>query len=450
MVSWFRDYWYKYIGDPDIKQQNENICSELLISFYLCKVKNASILIVGAGPAGVSTSAFLSQKKIPHTIIDKARFPRDKICGDALSGKTVFVLNKIDPRIVNELKNDSAHYTGSYGICFFSPNGRRLDIPFSLNPENLKNAPGFIARRIHFDEYLYNRIDKTYATILPETELQDLVREKNKVKATLSSRTGITSEHFDLVVGAEGERSVVAKKLDPVKKNLISYSAALRCYYSGVTDNHPANFIELHFVKDLLPGYFWIFPMNDGTCNVGIGMRSDVVSKKKINLRKKMEDIIKNHPVISGRFTHAKAESEYSGWGLPLGSTLRNACGDNFLLTGDAGSLIDPFTGEGIGNALYSGMLAADTIEAAITKNDFGKNTLAGYQHALHSRLQPELNLSFRIQQLATKAWLFNFVVKKAANNRTLRETITSMFDDIDIRANLKKPSFYFKLMFGK
>ncbi len=409
-----------------------------------------SILIVGAGPAGASTSAFLSQKKIPHTIIDKASFPRDKICGDALSGKTVLVLNKMDPKIVDEFSANSSEYTGSYGICFFSPDGTKLDVPFSLKPESLKNAPGFISKRIHFDNYLYQRIDTKYATLLPETELTDLFRENGKVLATFTNKNGKSSGYYDIVIGSDGERSIVAKKLDPVKKDLTSYSAALRCYYSGVTGNHPEKYIELHFIKDLLPGYFWIFPMNDGTANVGIGMRSDVVAKKKINLRKKMLEIISDHPVIGPRFKNAKAESEISGWGLPLGSKERSLYGDNYLLTGDAGSLIDPFTGEGIGNALYTGMIAADTIEYAIQQNNFSSKTFSIYKERIHRQLSPELQLSYKIQKLAVNAWLFNLVVKKASRNKTLRETITSMFDDMDVRANLRKPSFYLKLLFDK
>jgi flavin-dependent dehydrogenase len=243
---------------------------------------NARVLIAGAGPAGAATSAFLSRKKIYHTIIDKAGFPRDKICGDALSGKTVFVLNKLDPAITTNFKNNTRDYTGSYGISFFAPDGNRLDIPFSLKPDMLKNSPGFIAKRIHFDNYMFNNMISPFAEIRPGTELKNLSRSGNKLIATISGKEGMAVEsEFDIVVGAEGERSVVAKKLSPVRKKLSSYSAALRCYYSGVTGCHSEKFIELHFIKDLLPGYFWIFPMNDGTANVGIGMRSDVVSEKK-------------------------------------------------------------------------------------------------------------------------------------------------------------------------
>ena len=128
-------------------------------------MKDVEILISGAGPAGAATSLFLSKLKIPHTIIDKASFPRDKICGDALSGKVVQVLNKIDSQIINEISENTNQYTGSYGLCFFAPNGKKLEVPFSMNPNTLKNAPGFISRRINFDNFLFNKLDKQFAIV---------------------------------------------------------------------------------------------------------------------------------------------------------------------------------------------------------------------------------------------------------------------------------------------
>src|SRR5690349_15212696 len=98
-----------------------------MVSAYNMEV---NVLIAGAGPAGTTLSLFLSRKKIFHHIIDKAVFPRDKICGDALSGKTVDVLNKLDKNFVAEVASFSENFTGSYGVKFAAPNGKFIDIPF--------------------------------------------------------------------------------------------------------------------------------------------------------------------------------------------------------------------------------------------------------------------------------------------------------------------------------
>ena len=153
-------------------------------------MNDEEILIVGAGPAGSAASLFLSKSKIPHVIVDKAIFPRDKICGDALSGKVVHILNKIDTSFVEDFNLNSSEYTGSFGISFYAPDGKQLDIPFSTNPSMLKNAPGFISRRINFDNYLFNRLDKNYARIETSTELTDIVKENDGVMAFFKNKKG--------------------------------------------------------------------------------------------------------------------------------------------------------------------------------------------------------------------------------------------------------------------
>jgi flavin-dependent dehydrogenase len=228
------------------------------------------------------------------------------------------------------------------------------------------------------------------------------------------------------------------------------YCAGIRAYYKNVTALDTDNFIELHFIDKILPGYFWIFPLPNGEANIGLGMRSDYISKNKINLKKQLEEIINTHPIISKRFKEATLIDDVKGFGLPLGSKKRNISGDNYLLIGDAASLIDPFTGEGIGNAMMSGMLAAQHAQLCLQNNNFSAANNKAYDVAVYKRLWSELSLSRKMQQLVVFPWLFNFVVNKATNNATLRETISAMFEDLDIRERLKQPSFYFKLLFNK
>ena len=125
---------------------------------------DSNVVILGAGPAGTSASLFLSKHKIDHIIIDKSVFPRDKICGDAISGKVVTVLNSIDPAFVFELDNDADHYAKCWGVQFVAPNGKELNIPFRANPEQEKHAPGFISKRMDFDNWLFDKIDGKYAS----------------------------------------------------------------------------------------------------------------------------------------------------------------------------------------------------------------------------------------------------------------------------------------------
>ena len=120
------------------------------------------------------------------------------------------------------------------------------------------------------------------------------------------------------------------------------------------------------------------------------------------------------------------------------------------MLCGDAAMLIDPFTGEGIGNAMFSGLYAANQIEKCLQQNNFSASFMRQYDEALYKRLWSELLLSYRMQQLVNFPSLFNFVVRKANSNKLLSETISCMFEDLDMRARLKNPMFYFKLLFSR
>ncbi|MFN4082482.1 MAG: NAD(P)/FAD-dependent oxidoreductase [Bacteroidia bacterium] len=405
------------------------------------------IVIVGAGPGGCAVSLFLSKLHIPHTIIDKAVFPRDKVCGDALSGKVVYVLKQLNENLVMQYQQSNDIFLPSYGVKFVAPNGKSIDIPFKSDLSNEKHAPGFISKRLHHDNELFKSLDKNYANIIEGAELTGLSKNGNIINYTYNYNGKAIEKSCKLIVGAEGDRSIVAKTFSDIRKENKHYCAGLRAYYSNVADLHPQNFIELHFLEELLPGYFWIFPLTNGLANVGAGMLSDTVSKKRINLKQDMLRAIQQNPNIKHRFANAQLQGKIMGWGLPLGSKQRKISGDNFLLVGDAASLIDPFTGEGIGNAMYSGMLAANHIKNCIEANNYSAAFNAAYDKAFYNRQWDELKLSHTMQKLVKYKWLFNFVVNKAHKNKALRETISCMFEDLDLRAKLRNPLFYFKLL---
>jgi geranylgeranyl reductase family protein len=410
--------------------------------------QSADIVIAGAGPAGSTASLFLSKQQIPHFILDKSFFPREKICGDAISGKASDILYKLDSQIHQELGRITKTFLPCNGILFSAPNGKMLEVPFSNDLSKLKYPAGYISKRLHFDDFLFKKIDRNFASVLEGAEIKSVVRNNGAIELNYSHLGENKILKCRLLIAAEGDRSLSSRSLAGYEKNLDNYSAAVRAYYRNVKGMHAQNFIELHFLKGILPGYFWIFPLPNGDANVGVGIPSYMISKKKINLKEEMQKIISEHPVFRERFRDAELVGEIKGWGLPLGSKRRKISGDNFLLAGDAASLIDPFTGEGIGNAMLSGMKAAEQAQRSMKANNFSKYFLKQYDEEVFRNCGDELKLSTRLQKLSRQAWLLNLFFNKANRSRELRQRLPELLYNPDSRKSLSNMRIYLKLLF--
>ncbi len=407
------------------------------------------IAIIGAGPAGVSTALFLAKKGVPHLLLDKARFPRDKVCGDGLSGKTIGLFNELNPALVEKMSANPNHFLPSWGVSFIAPNGKGIELPFKKDMSGLKHAPGFTSRRIDFDDFLLKQINPQFTNLQVETELVQIKEIPEGLELELIQQGKPLTYLAKVVVGAGGTASLTARKLAKQKIQPQHLFAGLRVYYENISEMHPQNFIELHFIPEALPGYLWIFPLPDNQANVGIGVLSKDIKKKNIHLKTLLQKAIATNPVLARRFKNARAVSSVSGWRLPLGSIKRPLSGERYLLTGDAAALIDPFTGEGIGNAILSGKFAAKILAEAVQKNDFSAAVLKKYDRLLYDDLWSELQISYNIQRLVRFPALFNFVINRVHNNSRLQETFSSMFNDVDMRAKLRSPLFYFRLLFN-
>ncbi|MDB5149082.1 MAG: geranylgeranyl reductase, partial [Mucilaginibacter sp.] len=371
---------------------------------------DTDVLIIGAGPAGASAALFLAKKGIPSIIVDKAKFPRDKICGDALSGKAVEVLNKLDKDFVGELSSNDK-FLGSWGVTFVAPGGESLRVPFNTKKEKT-TAPGFISKRVDFDNWLVEKLRGNSLTqLIEETEIRNYTYYDGSIQAM--AKDGRTFK-ARMVLACDGAYSEFTKDIAGIKTEPAHNCFGLRAYYKNVTGLDKENFIELQFLKEFLPGYFWIFPLPNGYANVGVGMRADKMSSKKINLKKSFESILENNEAIRNRFSNAEKIGDIKLFGLPLGSKKRKLSGNNYMLCGDAAQLIDPFTGEGIGNAMMSGMFAAIQAEKCLLQKKFSAAFMQQYDAELYKRLWPELLLSHRMQQLVNFPSLFDFVVRKA------------------------------------
>ncbi|MFM2225866.1 MAG: hypothetical protein RJA07_2068 [Bacteroidota bacterium] len=408
---------------------------------------STKVLIIGAGPGGAATALYLAKAGIECVLVDKAKFPRDKICGDALSGKVLDRLREINPELISAFEKMNVQVP-CYGVEFVAPNLESIKLPFKKDFKTNKITPGFVAKRIDFDNFLIDEVKRQpLIHLYEETDIASFALKDEKW--LIKSNDGSFECLADIVIAANGAHSQFSKRIGKIEVEHQHYCAGLRAYYKGIEGLSEYNFIELHFLKEFLPGYFWIFPLPDGTANVGVGMRSDHVSSRKVNLKKEMLNIIETNPTLKIRFKNAELIDDIKGYGLPLGSKKRNISGERFMLVGDAASLIDPFTGEGVGNAMLSGKLAAMQTLDCIAKNNFTAVEMKNYDTAVNKELGDELQLSYRLQQLVNNKWLFNWIVRKANRSKLLQDTLINMFENLEVREQFKKPSFYFKLLFN-
>jgi menaquinone-9 beta-reductase len=306
---------------------------------------NKTIVIIGAGPAGSSTAHFLGKHKVPHILFDKAVFPRAKVCGDGLAPKASLMLDRINPEIKSHARLNQV-----WGGTVYSPAGHATEL-YLRRPDKSQQPNAFSIPRKELDHLLLKETNPAYTNLMQGADIQTIVREKSGFTLTYKHEGQTHQMHADILIGCDGDRSIVKKTLAPRRMDPEHYLAGIRMYYSGVRDLHKDQFFEFYFLDELLPGYLWIFPMADGTANVGLGMLSSDVSERKANLREILQTAITTNPMLRDRFSQAQALSKPEGWGLALGSKMGTLSGDGFLLTGDAASLIDPLTGEGVGNA---------------------------------------------------------------------------------------------------
>lgn len=410
---------------------------------------HTDIAILGAGPGGAATALRLSYLGIPCTLIDKAVFPRDKICGDAISGKVTTLLHRLDPEILGRF-HQLAIRSDVWGMRFFAPNGIPVDIPFLVkSPAGPEYAPGYVSKRIDFDQFLLDELQKRPDVKLYQgTEITSFTRTGQGWE--LASANGDFQLSCRLLVVADGAHSRFSRIIAGLEKDTAHHAAALRAYYRNVQGMSEQGFIELHFIQDITPGYFWIFPLPDGMANVGLGMRSDILAQKELNLKKALQDIIDHHPVISRRFAKAELIGKVQGYGLPLGSKPRPISGDHFVLVGDAGHLVDPITGEGIGNAFYSGFIAAELAEQCLAENDFSAARLKAYDVRVARVLGSEMKLSYRLQKFMAYPRVVNFMARVVAGNQRMMGVLSKMYTDFDLRLQLAKPWFWIRMFFRK
>jgi menaquinone-9 beta-reductase len=368
------------------------------------------VIIVGAGPAGCACAMALTHSGLRIALIDKHQFPRDKVCGDAVPGRAIKFLQEIDPRFQEKLSGFTEKLPTRRTICYY--NNRKLDFTWTLD--------AYTATREHFDNFLFSIIKHSTAIkTLEGVAVNDIVSSAGGY--SVIAKDSNTPYHCTMLIGADGINGVSAKKLTARHIDRKHHVAGVRAYYSGVSGMEDTC-TEVYFDRKYLPGYFWAFPIKGGIVNAGMGILSDTVVRKKINVKNAFYDFIERSPALKEKFSGAQLIGTLQGCGLPMGSRRVNMCGDHFMLVGDSASLIDPVSGDGIGNAVLSGKLAAEQVIQCFTSSNFSAAFIKNYANRLYKLVGADMSRKTKmLKAMARMPFLFEAAFI-AGQNRIIKK----------------------------
>lgn len=368
--------------------------------------------MVGAGPAGSAAAHALARAGADVLLLDRACFPRDKACGDGVAPHAVAILR--DMGIDFDAFEGSGRKT--YGGLIAGPGGGW----FQADPPVAEGG-------VRPESWIVPRTVLDHRIVRAAVSAGARLREGARVDALASRRGFVTGvETHDghavrrvsakVVIGADGAHSMVAKALGYGDNPPRHLGYALRAYYEGVDDLRDD--MELYYYsRAMLPGYGWVFPTGPASANVGIGIYVGEMRRHPLKLPAILDDFIASVPRARERFTRARRIGALAGWPLPVSSVNRPTVFDGAMLAGDAASLVDPLTGEGIWTALVSGRSAARAALESLRSGDASRQALGSHEREWRATAGGYLASGRVLKNLAKSAKLFDLIVRRASES---------------------------------
>jgi geranylgeranyl reductase family protein len=319
------------------------------------------VVISGAGLAGCSAALSLARQGLRVALLDKACFPREKICGDGVTAASTELLEEMG--VLEMLRQRPGSLTEFRGATFVSPGGTVVQGRILRNGH--LNGTSYVIPRMVLDDSLVSRVkEHSSITFLDKTTVTGLVMDGDRARGVATSAGEFCGR---IIIAADGAYSPIAKQLDLWNHDKRQQGFAMRAWFSGVEGLGDS--IELCYDKTMLPGYGWIFPAGEQRANVGVFLLPRFTDQR--TLKRLFERFVGEHHYAVGRLKNAVMElGTLKSWPLPFGSFAGKRGRSNVLLAGDAGSFIDPITGEGIYYALKTGRYAAEAVAHALERND--------------------------------------------------------------------------------
>ncbi len=361
------------------------------------------VVIVGAGPGGSSAAAFLARAGLDVLLLDKASFPRDKTCGDAVSAQGVEILDELG--LGTRLRRTGFK---TPAVTIVSPSSYRLrtDIP----PADGLPRYGIVVKRLDLDQMVLDAAATAGATFKDRVHVRGM--ERTAGGWTISGDRGGTrfSAMGRVVVMAVGASLPLMRQLDLVPQKM-EFAFAARTYFEDILGLDDS--LHIHFDGVPLPGYGWIFPVSATAANVGAGFyrRGPSTPTTAAGMLKSFLDF----PPLAERFRNARQLAPIKGFPIRTDFHRSRCLADRLLVVGEAAGLVNPFTGEGIDYALESGRMAAQALLDAFQSGDIGRSSLGCYERSLRRRFQMLFRLTYLMRQLYMTPALLDPLIRACA-----------------------------------
>ena len=390
------------------------------------------VLVIGGGPSGAAAAYWLATAGHDVLFVEKKRFPREKTCGDGLTPRAV---KQLDDMGLTDRLTDYHRFDGLRAVA----HGVTLELKWPEHP--VFPSHGYVVRRRELDQLVAENAVKAGATLWQGAEATAPVLRSGLLGgATIRRRDEpdgpVTAEevHARYVVVADGSNSRFGRALGTNRNRSYPQGMAIRGYYESPLHDDP--WIESALdVRDRqgasLPGYGWIFPVGDGTINVGIGLLSTFRDWKSVNTSYLMDEWAATAPEYWG-ITPEGRLGEPTGGRLPMAGSVNPKAGPTFLVVGDAAGSVNPFNGEGIDYAYETARMAAEALDEALTTG----NGLALQRYP--AMLDAEYALYFKVARTFAKLigqpTLMRELTRVGMQSRSLMEWV------LRIMANLLRP----------
>ncbi|MGN6695315.1 MAG: NAD(P)/FAD-dependent oxidoreductase [Aquihabitans sp.] len=336
----------------------------------------ADVAIVGAGPAGAAAAITLARAGREVVLLDKAVFPRDKICGDGITTGALRILEDLGVQ-----PGSVPSWTEVHDIHVVSPS--KHDATFPLPRDRGQFAA--VMRRTDLDDAIVDQAREAGVTMLEGVEVTGATDGSEAVTLALSDgRTVVAAQ----VIAADGMWSPMRKFLGTAVPGYLGEWHAFRQYFTNTGPK--SRDLWVWFEPDLLPGYAWSFPLPEGGANVGFGIQRGAKIATK-EMKALWPELLARPHIAEVLGPDAVPEDRHQAWPIPARTGDLALSAGRVLWAGDAAAVTDPMTGEGIGQALLTGQLAAHAIL------DHGPDPAAvrtGYEQAVRSHLLADHKMS--------------------------------------------------------